>query len=215
MKTALLTAVAMLGAFLLAGCEEGNSLEATKMQLINSQQRVSDLELANQNLARQLDEQDQQIATLMGLGDKRLDVLYTLQEIRLGKYTGGWDFSGDDREDGVKVFLTTHDQDGTLLKSAGDVTVKVYDLSAGEQALLGEYTWTAEEFSQTWMSGFMGSYFNLECPWLDGSPATDQVTVYVTFVDYLTGKTFNVQKVCDIHRTANPVDDAPDTDPAE
>ncbi len=204
MKTVLMTAAVLLGVVLATGCEDGNSLETTKMQLIESQQRVSDLEQANVNLARRVEEQDKQIASLMDLGDKRADVLFTAHEVRMGKYSGGWDFDDNGLEDGVKVFLTTHDQDGTLLKSAGEATVKIYDLSAGEQALLGEYTWTAEEFGQTWMSGFMGSYFNLECPWIDGSPETDQVTVHVTFVDYLTGKTLTAQKVCDIHRTVNP-----------
>jgi hypothetical protein len=202
MKTALLTAAALLGILLLAtGCEEENSLQATTQQLIESQQRVSVLEREVFDLQQETAAQDRQIATLMEMGDRNPDLLYTVHEIRLGNYSGGWDLSGDGLEDGVKLFLTPHDQDGTLCKSAGAVTARLYDLSAGEQSLIGEYTWTVEELAGTWTSGFMGSYFGLDCPWPAGSPEADEITAHVTFTDYLTGRTFSVQRVCEIHRT--------------
>jgi hypothetical protein len=79
------------------------------------------------------------------------------------------------------------------------VTIQLYDLAQPpDKTLIGEYKWTIEQVVKAFSSGFMAYHYTFTCPWRNGPPAHDQITVRVAFVDYLTGKTLLVQKHCKI-----------------
>jgi len=180
---------------LMVGCDT-TELETLQADLRAAERNVEDLQRANDELTEDLAQRDQRINTLMGLGEKRLELLPHVAQIELGRHTGGTDIDGDKCDDAVKVYLTPIDQDGTAIKAGGEVTVQLYDLAADPDAtFLGEYTWSAEDLRKRWSSGFMSYHYSLECPWQSGPPAHDEVTVRVTFVDYLTGETFTAQTV--------------------
>ena len=188
-----LTGMLLLG--IIAGCDT-TELETLQADLRAANRTVDQLQRSNDELTDTLAQRDKQINTLMALGEKRLELLPHVARIELGRHTGGTDIDGDRCDDAVKVYLTPIDQDGTAIKAAGAITVKLYDLAADPDAtFLGEYTWAADELRKQWSSGFMSYHYSLECPWLSGPPAHDEVTVRVTFVDYLTGKTFTAQTV--------------------
>ncbi len=198
MKTTLAWALA---ASLLAGLTVGCDLAATDLHgdLIAEQENARKLKQANDRLAQQLARQDEQVETLLALGDKRLEQLYFTDRIQLGRHTGGWDLDGQPGQDGIKIFLSPHDQYGSAIKAAGAATVQLYDLaSPPDQNLIAEFDWPVEELPEAWASGFMSYHYTLNCSWGDNPPANDVVTVRVVFVDYLTGKTFHAQKVCKI-----------------
>jgi len=198
MKSSLalaLTAVMLAG--LIVGCDQVPS--DVYSQLITEQKRGCQLEQDNEVLVQQLLRQERQMETLLALGEKRLEQLYFVDGIRLGRYSGGWDLDGDGKQDGIKVFLSPHDQYGTAIKAAGSATVQLYDLAAEpNENLIAEFNWTVEELPDAWASGFMSYHYTLNCPWGDSPPGNDVVTVRVVFVDYLTGKTFCAQKACEI-----------------
>ena len=190
--------VGMLLVGLVAGCET-TELETLQADLRAANRNVEQLQRDNDDLTAALGERDQRINTLMALGDKRLEKLPHVARIELGRHSGGTDVDGADGDDAVKVYVIPFDQDGTAIKAAGEMTVQLYDLAAEPDAtFLGEYRWDVDALRKQWSSGFMSYHYSLECPWLSGPPAHDEVTVRVTFVDYLTGETFAAQAVGEV-----------------
>jgi hypothetical protein len=218
MTKTILTIGLILSVAALVGCEPTSGpAGTTEQKLIAVEKTNLELTAKVSELENRIAVQDEQIATLQNLGDARMDHLFTVQSVKLGKFTGGWDFDGDDVEDGIRVFVIPQDQHDSLLKSAGRVKVQLYDLNAApEEVLLAEYTYDASEVAEYWASGFMGSHFAFDCAWKDTTPSAGEATVRVEFVDALTGKTFRAQKLCPINRKPDELDeDAPAETPAE
>jgi hypothetical protein len=192
------TAVCLVGMLLLGfvvGCDT-TELETLQADLRAARRTVDDLQRDNDDLTDALAQRDERITTLVGLGENRLENIPHVARVELGRHTAGTDIDGVDGDDAMKVYITPIDQDGTAIKAAGEVTLQLYDLAAGpDDTFLGEYKWSVEELRKRWSSGFMSYHYSLECPWLSGPPANDEITVRVTFVDYLTGKTFTAQMV--------------------
>lgn len=174
-----------------AYAEQGAKLDA-------AEERVADLEEANRKLRNRADAQQERIETLQALGDRRIEQLFTVDRIELGQYTGGLDTDDEPGHDALKVYLLPQDAAGSTIKAAGDVTIRMYDLAspAGEE-LLAEYTWPAGKLGEHWSSSLMTYHFSFVCPWKD-RPAHDEITVRVEFIDYLTGKRFTAQKLCEV-----------------
>jgi hypothetical protein len=171
-------------------------------QWLDTLRENRDLVRRDQALEETLSRQNQQIATLQNLGDKRLEKLFHVTSLELGRRSGGVDTDGRSGDDAVAVYLQPVDRYGHVIKAAGEATVQLYDLaSEPAENLVGEYHWSVDELGETWAGGFLGSsQFSLHCPWRSGPPAHDQVTIRATFTDYLTGKTFTATKTVSIHR---------------
>ena len=183
---------AIVVAMALAGCEpagEGG-------EIISGPKALRD---ENAALKARVAEQSKQIGSLQALGAKRLDKLFHVTRIELGRYTGGIDIDKKPGHDGVRVYVKPIDQHGSTLKAAGSVTVQVYDLALpAEKTLIGTYTWTVDQAAKMWKSGFVAYQYSFTCPWKTAPPRHRDLTVRVTFLDYLTGKTFTAQKLCKV-----------------
>jgi len=179
----------------LAGCMvPKDDLDATNEKLLQAERQLDDLRRDNADLSDELAAKRKQIDSLMKLGDKRLEAIFHVVRIELGRYTGGFDSDGKPGQDAIKVYLDPIDADGSTIKAAGDVTIQLYDLAADPKAnLLGEYHWSVAEISKQWSSGFVAYHYSFVCPF-KSPPAHDEITIRVEFVDYLTGKTFTAQK---------------------
>jgi len=143
-------------------------------------------------------DQQKQIRSLRALGPKRLEKLFYVSRIELGRYTGGVDLDGDGRSyEGIKVYLRPMDQHGSVIKAAGDVKIQLYDLAADPKAnLIGEYDWNVDQLAKQWSGGFITYHYSFVCRWKSGPPKHDKVTVRVKFTDYLTGSAFSAEKQC-------------------
>ena len=191
--SAVLVGVLLAGA--LTGCEP-SELEVARTELRQAQDRVHELEGTNRLLAESLVQRDAQVQTLSGLGEKRLEQIVTADRIGLGKWSGGVDTDGKGPDDGVKVYLKVFDKDGVPIRTTGSAKVQVYDLAADpDDTLLLEQEWAADELTNKWSSGLMSYNYSLEIPWQKGLPKHSEITMRVTFVDYLTGKTFTTQGI--------------------
>jgi len=144
--------------------------------------------------------QQAQIAKLQALGDKRMATLFHVNRIELGRHTGGLDTDGKPGDDAIVVYVQPIDQHGSILKCAGSVTVRIFDLAEEDETktLIGTHRWTAEEIAKTWPAGFMGRHFRLLCPWQSAPPKHPTLTIRIAFTDYLTGKTHTAQKTCTV-----------------
>ena len=143
--------------------------------------------------------QQRQIETISRLGDKRLEKLFHIVAVELGRYTRGVDLDGKAGDDGIRVYLRPVDRDGDVIKTAGEVKIQLFDLAAPDgERLLGTYFFPVEQVRKHWRGGFLTYHYRFECRWKN-PPAHDEITVRVEFIDYLTGKTFTAQKLCKVH----------------
>ncbi len=200
-RRVLLAALAMAAAWATAGGCLANQKQYDQLrsELAESSEALRKLQESTDGLQTVVIDQQKQIRALQQLGDKRLERLFHVERIKLGRYTGGVDLDGAEGDDGIKVYLRTIDQDGSVVKAAGDVKIQLFDLAAKpENNLVGQYNWQAEQISKRWSSGFMTYHFSFECPWPAAAPGHDQITVRVEFTDYLTGKIFDAQKLCKV-----------------
>lgn len=142
--------------------------------------------------------QGTQIKTLQALGSRRLEKLFYVTSIKLGRYTGGVNLDGKEGDDGIRVYLIPQDADGHTLKAAGHVRVQLFDLAAGEKGrLIATCEFAVETIGKKWAGGFLTKHYKFDCPW-KSPPGHAEITVRASFTDYLTGKEFTAQKVCKV-----------------
>jgi len=190
----LVAALAAAGA---AGCKPDGKPITTAGQLQQVREDNARLKADVQALEARLKAQEDQIAVLRGLGPKRLEDLFHVKRIELGRYTEPADLDEKPGLDGVRVFLKPIDADGHALKAAGDVTIQLFDLAAApEKNLLATFTFPVAEARKHWYGGFMTYHYRLDCPWKPAGAAPKEITIRVVFTDYLTGRKFTAQKVC-------------------
>ena len=178
---------------LLAGCRAPNkaNIELRKKNQ-DLQEKVAQLQSSNDQLRGNLRSLENQSEgnTLPTLPTSRLSELFTVADVTFGRLTGV-----DDGAPGrpLKVYLTPVDGGGDTLKAVGDVTVQAFDLSA-DRPRLGEWKFPADQVKKRWTGLVIGAYV-LTCPWDAGPPpAGTKLTVQVTFVDALTGRTIEAKK---------------------
>ena len=181
------------------GCENLDFGAKDRQELEVARKNIEKLEEQNAQLRSVVSRQQDQIGLLLKLGEKRLEKIFHVTRIELGRYTGGIDLDGRSGHEGIKVFLRPLDADGGVIKAAGSVKIQFFDLAApGEKNLIGRYAWGVDEISKYWSSSAFTYHYSFECPWKPAPPTHDKITVRVEFTDYLTGKTFTAQKVCEV-----------------
>lgn len=186
-------------ALLLVGCIQPPT-EDPAIQLRLCREENTKLKSDIRDRQMELLARQKQIQTLQGLGEKRMENLFHVTGITLGKYTAGVDLDDKPGQDGIRVYLTPIDRDGHAIKAAGAVKIQLFDLAAKEN-LVSEYDFPVEKISERWAAGFMTYHYRFDCPW-PAPPEHDEITVRVEFTDYLTGKTFTAQKVCTVRLPA-------------
>jgi hypothetical protein len=187
-----------LAAAAAAGCQPPSSDEDLRVQLQDLRHQNAKLTAEAQKLREALAERDRQVQTLQGLGEARLELLFHVTSIQLGRYTAAADFDGKPGDDGVRVYLSPLDTHNHPLKAAGSVKIQLFDLSRTENNLLAEHFFPVEKISQHWFGAFLSYHYRFDCRWTAGPPKQDEVTVRAVFTDYLTGKQFTTQKVCKV-----------------
>ena len=197
LRTALLAAAgaAMLTA---PGCGLFQRDDKLQQQLQDCQNELQKVQLQRDELQQFTLDQQKQIRSLQNLGDKRLEKLYHVKTIEIGRYTAGVDNDPRPGDDAVKVFIRPLDQNGDVVKAAGDMTIQIFDLSlAPKDTLIALCQYKVDELSKYWASGFLTYHYSFECKWKTPPRSTD-VTVRAEFVDYLTGKHHVAQTVAKV-----------------
>lgn len=192
-RWALLLAVTAAAA---GGCAEPSRVSELEDQLVHRDRRIAELREELAAREAELAAKQDQITRLQDLGDKRLDRVFHVDRVEIGRYTGGYKGDADSGHAGVRVYLRPIDRHGSVLKAAGDVTVQLFDLAEPPEAsLITECRYPADEISRYWTSGFVTYHYVFECPWPQGPPKRREITVRVQFLDYLTGEQFSAQRV--------------------
>ncbi len=186
-----------------AGCN-GSGKRAAELaeQLAQRDRQIDTLTAEKADLQRHGAAKDAHIRQLQALGPDRLAKLFRVERISLGRYTGGYPIDQAPGDDGIRVYLLPRDAAGSTIKAAGDVTIQLFDLAEPRGAnSLGEFRFSPEQINKHWRGGVLTYYFRFDCPWPAGPPKHPEITVRVTFLDTLTGKSFTAQKTCTVSLT--------------
>ena len=191
--------VVILTTAAIAGCEDLQR----QQQIETEKQRDAALAHAEElgkevsELSTTVESQKKQIETLQGLGEKRLDNIFTVAAVEISRNSGGIDTDTTPGQDAVVVFLKPLDTNGDVLKAAGDVKIQLFDLAQPQnQTLYAEFTYPAKDISQYWAGGMLSNQYTFRCRFPEGTaPAHPDINLRVTFTDYLTGQTFTAQKL--------------------
>lgn len=168
---------------------------------LRKQLAARDDELARLRLERQADRAtiealQGQAATPPVVSVEKLQSLFTTHGIRLGRLTGfAYDKPGDGQPPhGIKVYVIPHDADQDELKAAGAITVEAFDLTSGGQQV-GKWHFPTAEAMKRWNGQGLLYEYVLVCPFEGEVPSVRELTLRVTFVDELTGRSFTQQQV--------------------
>jgi hypothetical protein len=188
-----------LALLLLGGCGIGSE------RMSPLEMKVRDLEREKAQLASQL-EQSQveaaqlkaQVQTLAALPpSKPENLFYALSAVKISRLTDFYDKNEDGRRDKLIVYLQPVDRAGDAIKSAGIVSVQLWNLSRPDgQALLGQWQVLPGELYKLWFNTLTSTAYRLTfdvatTPEMLAQP----LTVKSTFTDYLTGQVFTDQFV--------------------
>ena len=189
----------LAGLAILTGCgakkEPLTQLEQENLQLARELRQAKET-IGDQQEA--LNQKDEQIATLLQFKPEQLKVLFAVDKIKLGRYTGGTNPDKKDGDDGVRVYLIPQDQDGRTVTAAGSVEIDIFDLRQKEDSLIMSYSFTAAQAKEHWQGGGLANHYSFICPWKETKPTRNEINVHVKFVDYLTGRTFTASKKCKV-----------------
>ncbi|MHC4118940.1 MAG: hypothetical protein ACYSWO_15705 [Planctomycetota bacterium] len=184
----------------ISGCQqpdEGPSLavqiEELTLEKEQLQEQIEQAKSENEQLKEQLQ-------TLSGLPeDVRLENMYSLEKIKLGRLSGFFDKDKD--KDGKRetliVYVTPIDNDGDGIKATGSMNVQLWDLNKpGSEAMLGEWDVPPGELKKLWFKTLLAVNYRLTFDISDKVEKFDEpLTAKVSFTDYLSGKVFEDQKV--------------------
>ena len=198
--------MAALLAAALCGCGQDSYPENARLraELLDSRAQVEQLQRQNSQLDQRLQQAQQQVQALQQMGPQRLELVPHAAAIRLGRYTSAIHTAGGQGpDDAVKVYVQPLDAQGQAVKAAGTLKVELFDLSAPpDQNLLGRCELSAPELANHWYSGFGANHYSLVCPF-DRTVQHPRITVAATFVDLVSGRTYQQQTVVEARGAAS------------
>ncbi len=180
---------------LVLGCDGGTEKLFDQIKLLAEER--TELKLQVEKLQGENAELTKRAETLSALGPAvRLDVLGRLASIEISGRSGLYDKDKDGTKESLVVYVRTIDDAGDAIKAVGSVEVQLWDLEAQDDARLAQWRIKPEELKRLWSSTVMTSYYRLtfDVSKLLGDNEKE-LTVKVTFTDYITGNILRKQKV--------------------
>src|SRR5262249_40029099 len=112
-------------------------------------EKVDDLARQNAGLTAQV-AAAQSANSIPTLPEARLDQLFTVHGLSLGKLSGGYTPGLDGPDQLLKVYAVPTDDDGEPIKAAGSFTVELLDLEQSGDQRLGWWEFSAAESRGRW-----------------------------------------------------------------
>jgi outer membrane murein-binding lipoprotein Lpp len=199
-QTTILASVIAAGLALASGCDNGarpslrDDFEELSRERTELKRRVEQLESENKELTGRVS----QLAAMSP--EARLEVMPDLVRIELGRRTGVFDSDEDGRKDKLIVYVRPYDKTADTIKAAGSIRVQLWDLNAdadsAQVAQIAQWDIGGAQLKQYWAGTFLTNYYRLTFDLgelLVGHEG--ELTLNVTFIDYITGKVLTAQKV--------------------
>lgn len=126
-----------------------------------------DADVARRQVSELRSEQAQQQQVALARSPEQAEAFHRTSGIRLNTLlTGGLNLDGIEGDDKLNIVLVPHDDDGELTKVRGRIELSLLDLSlphADQQ--IGFWTFSADESTEHWHRGFVGSGYLFKLPW--------------------------------------------------
>jgi outer membrane murein-binding lipoprotein Lpp len=196
MKSRLIL-LAIISAALLSGCNN-NSEQSLWTQIQQLAKEKTDLKVQLEKTQKENEQLKTQLVALSSLDRQvRLEALSGLQRIQISKRTGLYDKDDDVKLESFIVYVQPFDDTGDTVKIVGKMIIQLWDLNAQEEhAQIAEWQVEPEQLKESWADTFMTNYYRLKFDEVNLLALQQkELTVKVTFIDYLTGKTLQAQKV--------------------
>jgi hypothetical protein len=187
-----------------AGCASTTEADL-RAEILKFREEIKerDSKLALQQNA--LDELNRQLGVARSISEDDLKRVFYPEKIQIDRLSGGFDTDGKPGDEGVTVYLQPLDRKGDIVKVPGDVTIQLYNLAApADRNLIGEYRLTVDQVAELWHGKLMTQHFRIKCPWPAGPPGHPEVTIRVTFVDYLTKRVLTAQATAKVNLPGAP-----------
>ena len=184
--------------FLVAGCHKANESAAFTVQIEQLTQQKEQLQEQLDQSKTENKKLKEQVQVLSGLPeDVKLEIVYSIQRIKIGRLSGFFDKDKDGKREKLIVYVTPIDKDGDGIKATGAVNVQLWDLNkANGEAMLGEWDVEPDELKKVWFKTLVALNYRLAFDIPDTVKSFDEkLTARVTFTDYLSGKVFKDQRV--------------------
>jgi outer membrane murein-binding lipoprotein Lpp len=193
---AVVCVVAVCAIVLAGGCEKSqNTTTATGNTKIISEQMS--LKVQVEQLQKDNEQLKNQVETLSKLpGDKRAEAIYHLQKVEIGRYTSIYREDQNSTNESLVVYVQPTDKTGDAIKAAGKVEIQLWDLNKPEnQAMIGQWKVEPNDIKRQWFDSIAMTGYRLTFDVTGKVDKADkQLTVKMTFTDYLSGKVFSEQK---------------------
>jgi hypothetical protein len=180
------------------GCQDGNGKSPCEEQLGAVTDRNAQLTSKVERLTGETALLKKRVQTLAGVPEQvNLEELYRVRSIRISRYTNLYDKDKDGKLESLIVYIQPMDEDGDIIKAPGAVEVRLWDLNrTQDKALVGQWRIEANELKKLWFSTVLTVNYRFTFDIADKIKNYDQpLTVKVTFADYLSGRTFDQQRV--------------------
>ena len=194
----IIASIAWLSLPALWGCRSTGEMDLQReITKLKGQLEDRDNQLVAQRIT--IDKQHEQLQVCRAISDEDLKKIFYPEQIEIAILSGGDDYDGKPGDDGVTVYLRPLDRYGDALKVAGDIRIELYDLqNPSGQKLIGEYYFPVDQVAKLWYGKLATYHYSLRCPWQDGPPQHREITIRVTFVDYLTQRVLTAQTVREV-----------------
>ncbi|MFQ5425024.1 MAG: hypothetical protein ACE5F9_13740 [Phycisphaerae bacterium] len=201
------SAIFALGAAAPGGCGGPVTDPAWKTKMSQLEERLAAQSRSLEEKDEQIRLQTKRIRDLIALPEgRRLESLPQVDRIELATLSGGADEDRDGIDEKLILYLRPIDRDGDTIKAAGTVSVRLLDLHAAPDAQkVGAVELGLDELRAVWY-GRLSSHYTIKVPWAGGVKRAPHktITALVTFMDYVTGRTFTVQKAFQVRGAASP-----------
>ena len=189
----------------LAGCGSPSTANiALRKENQELQDRIQQLEIARKSDTAALRAAEQSKGTLQTLPQDRLERLFTATDLKIGRLTGGARLRADSTgDDAIKVYVVPTDQTGDEVKLAGSFVIEAFDLKQSDASSVGRWEFSTDEARRHWIGDAFLYEYVLPCP-LKQRPRSDSLTLHVTFIDELTQRRLEAQKVIKLTLSPEP-----------
>ena len=186
----------LLLAAVAGGCNTSQkiSVEAQNEKLLIENEllieKAAKLQAENEQLTGRLE-------VLSKLGrDVRAEAMPTLDKIEISSRSGLYDKDKDGSKETLIVYVRTVDDEGDAIKIPGSIAIQLWDLNAEpEEALLRSWELGPVEVKKLWSGTFLTNYYRLRLDISDlDIKSRGELTVNVTFTDYLSGQIIKAQR---------------------
>jgi hypothetical protein len=188
---------------LVAACNTvpGPKYQDAERRALQGDERIAQLEAEIGQLDERIQDLKTQAQALSGYDEQaRRDQLVVPVRIAFERMSGGYDDDGTPGDDGLMLYIQPIDRDGHVIKAAGTLDVRLFDLSNPPNAIeITRYHFDPENARKLWYGRLMTNHFTVKCPWPpDGPPKHKTVTARAVFTDLLTGESFEAQQAFDV-----------------